>query len=587
LSWVKRVSRITAIAGVICLALIGIVVTSLNLSEPLDRKLLDAEFRLLRANFPRPAPEVVVVGVDEATVAQFYEPITLWHPHIAKLLTAMMQAKPAAVGIDLVLPDRSYDRVVPGYDVALLKSIVQARRAFPVVLALTIDPTGKPRPIHRPFLTAAGDGGTGYALLPVDADGIVRRFDERLGEGGAAVPTLVGQISRRLGIEPEPGLIDYGRGAAFDYLPLHRVLEWFDSGKQLELERAFAGKPVLLGVVLPFDDRQSLPVALAAWEQNTRIPGVLLHAQALRTLIGHGSIQPAASTLVMLLSVAAAFLWMTPARRLIALLAFSIAVTAILFASIWLLSAGWFLPVVAPLGVACFAVGGRIAYEALLQLRERRRLRSAFAGYVIPPIMDEILTGQLQPDLGGTSKYVCVMFADIRGYTTRSESMTPHAVIAFLNRYFEQVVRIIHARGGSVVSFMGDGIMAIFGAPKPLANPCAEAFAAAREMLDYVRQFNTDTRAAGEMPIEIGIGLHGGEEVVGHVGSTMRHDYSAIGDVTNVAARLESLTKEVAYRLVFSKTVADELPDPQRVTSLGPVAIKGHSPVEVYGYDKI
>jgi adenylate cyclase len=89
------------------------------------------------------------------------------------------------------------------------------------------------------------------------------------------------------------------------------------------------------------------------------------------------------------------------------------------------------------------------------------------------------------------------------------------------------------------------------------------------------------------MPIEIGIGLHGGEEVVGHVGSTMRHDYSAIGDVTNVAARLESLTKEVAYRLVFSKTVADELPDPQRVTSLGPVAIKGHSPVEVYGYDKI
>lgn len=584
----KRVSRITAIAGVICLALIGVAVTSLNVSEPLDRRLLDAGFRLLRAQFPRPAPEVIVVGVDEATVAQFYEPIALWHPHIAKLLTAMMQAKPAAVGIDLVLPDRSFDRIAPGYDAALLKGIVQARREFPVVLALTIDPAGKPRPIHRPFVTAAGEGGTGYALLPVDADGVVRRFDERLGEGGAAVPTLVGQMARRLGFEPAPGLIDYGRGAPFDYVPLHRVLEWLDSGKHADLERAFAGKPVLLGVMLPFTDRQPLPVALAAWEQNARdTPGVLLHAQALRTLVGHGSIQPVASPIVMLLSLAAAFLWMTPARGLTAFLAFSIAVAAMLLVSIWLLNAGWFLPVVAPMGVAFLAVGGRNAYEALLQLRERRRLRGAFSGYVSPPIMDEILAGQLQPDLGGTSKYVCVLFADIRGYTARSENMTPQAVIAFLNRYFEQVVQIIHARGGSVVSFMGDGIMAIFGAPKPLANPCAEAFAAAREMLDYVRQFNADSRAAGETPIEIGIGLHGGEAVVGHVGSTLRHDYSAIGDVTNVAARLEGLTKEVAYRLVFSKTVAEELPDPQRVTCLGPIAIKGHSPVEVYGYDKI
>ena len=94
-------------------------------------------------------------------------------------------------------------------------------------------------------------------------------------------------------------------------------------------------------------------------------------------------------------------------------------------------------------------------------------------------------------------------------------------------------------------------------------------------------------RAAGEAPIDIGIGLHAGIALVGHVGSTMRHDYTAIGDVTNVASRLEGLTKEVAYRLVCSKTVAEKLPDPQLVTCLGPMAIKGHTPVEVYAYDKI
>ena len=106
-------------------------------------------------------------------------------------------------------------------------------------------------------------------------------------------------------------------------------------------------------------------------------------------------------------------------------------------------------------------------------------------------------------------------------------------------------------------------------------------------MLAYMsRSFNADARAEGEAPIEIGIGLHAGEAVVGHVGSSTRHDYTAIGDVTNVASRLEGLTKEAGYRLVCSKMVADKLPDPQLVTYLGPMAIKGHTPVEVYGHHK-
>ena len=278
-------------------------------------RLLDMQFRLLRAKFPQAAPEVVVVGVDEATVAQFYEPLTLWHPHIAKFLQAMTQAVPSAVGIDLVLPDRSFDRVAPGYDKTLIRGIVEARRAFPLVLAQTIDPEGKPRPLHRPFVGAAGEGGTGYALLPVDTDGVVRRVDERLSEGGAAVPTLVGQMARRLGIVASAGFVDYARGAPFDYVPLNRVLEWADSANQAELERVFKGKPVLLGVVLPFIDRQTLPVALAAWEQDVRdTPGVLMHAQALRSLLGHGPIQRVPAAVVIAMSLAAALLWLVATR---------------------------------------------------------------------------------------------------------------------------------------------------------------------------------------------------------------------------------------------------------------------------------
>ena len=97
---------------------------------------------------------------------------------------------------------------------------------------------------------------------------------------------------------------------------------------------------------------------------------------------------------------------------------------------------------------------------------------------------------------------------------------------------------------------------------------------------------STGARVEGEAPIEIGIGLHAGEAVIGHVGSSARHDYTAIGDVTNVASRLEGLTKEAGYRLVCSRRVSESLGAAAELTYLGPMAIKGHTPVEVYGYHK-
>jgi adenylate cyclase len=200
--------------------------------------------------------------------------------------------------------------------------------------------------------------------------------------------------------------------------------------------------------------------------------------------------------------------------------------------------------------------------------------------------MEEILAGRIHPEMGGSKRFVCVLFSDIRGYTTRSERMTPEEVIRFLNRYFERAVGLIHERGGAVTSFMGDGIMAVFGAPKPLDNPCREAFEAARAMLDHVTEINSRLRAEGEAAMDIGIGLHAGEAVIGHVGSAARHDYTAIGDVTNVASRLESMTKEARHHIVVSRVVAERLGEEAGLVLLGPLAIKGHSPVEAFGYER-
>jgi len=226
----------------------------------------------------------------------------------------------------------------------------------------------------------------------------------------------------------------------------------------------------------------------------------------------------------------------------------------------------------------------RRVWEATRELREQRRLRRVFAAHVSPQILQQMLQRDEQPGLGGERYRICVLFADIRGFTERSENMTPEAAITLLNAYFNQITSCIHDAGGTVDKFLGDGIMAFFGAPQRLDNPCAPAFRAARDMLARLESLNTELAGRGEATIAIGVGLHVGDAVVGHVGSDTRHDYTAIGDTVNVASRLEGLTKEVNFPLVVSVNVFGALEDNAGFVHLGERAIKGHLPVDVYGW---
>ena len=179
----------------LALLVCGVLLAAIRATEPFDLKFLDSQFRLLRSWSPQTVEkEVVVVGIDEDTAKRFPEPLTLWHAHFGRFFSAMALAKPAAIGVDIILPDRSYESVLPGSDKKLLKGLLDARLSFPLVLGETVDPLGKPRAIFPLFLKIAG--ASGYALFPVDSDGVVRRFDERLADGGNAVPTLAGEMAR-------------------------------------------------------------------------------------------------------------------------------------------------------------------------------------------------------------------------------------------------------------------------------------------------------------------------------------------------------------------------------------------------------
>lgn len=551
-----------------------------------DLKVIDQQFRLLRKYFPAAAPEVVVIGIDEATVARMPEPLALWHPHLGKLLKGVAGARPAVVGVDIILPDRSFNTIVPGYDRLLLGGIIDARRHTPLVFGMTIGPTGATRPVYPPFLSAAGKEGAGYALWRLDADGSVRWFDEALDVEGHAVATLSGQMARLMKVEPRRGLIDFSRGEPFDYLPFHEVLEWIEAGDNDRLTRNFFGKPVLIGSVTLFEDRQLQPVDLFRWNDpgNRRVPGVLVHAQVLRSILGNTLIQPLPAILAPLLALMAALLWLWPLKPLQALVVTAGLVTVVFAGATALQRLGYFLPVSGVLATAALALVGRSLADQAANALERMRLRRAFGAYVSPQIMDEIVGGRLSGSLGGDRRRLCVLFADIRGFTTRSETLSPEAVIALLNRYFEEVTGAIHKHEGTVDKFIGDGIMAFFGAPKALANPSAAAVAAAQEMLSRLAHLNEALVLEGQVPIRIGIGLHAGDAVVGHVGSTARHEYTAIGDTVNLASRVESLTKEVGYPLVCSEFVIEALDSDEGFVNLGAKPVKGHTPVVVYGW---
>ncbi len=555
----------------------------LPLAPGLDRGAFDVLSRHLRT-WGDPHP-IVLVGIDEATERAYPEPHALWHRHLGAVCEALALAGPRAVGVDVTLPDRSFDAVLPGGDAALLKGLILLRRRCPLVLGATVEGNGTPRPIYAPFRSAVGEGGLGLVEWPVDPDGVVRRFTERFPGQTTALPTLPGQMARALGRPVGSGWLDYRQAAPVPYVPFHEVEAAYRAGRLDTLRQWFSGKVVLIGSVLPFVDRHFQVVDLNGWGEDNRgfAPGVLLHVQAIRNLLGSGFIHPVSLPLILLLGFALALLgaWAGGRGPRGALIVAGVALLGGAGAVLAFLHHAFLAPAF-PLAGLALGYAARVLRDTLARQHESARLKRVFGGYVSPSVLAEILAGRIDPNLAGERAFLCVLFSDVRGYTTLSEGREPEAVIHVLNRYFDRMAPRIHAYGGAVDAYMGDGIMAHFGHPAGLENPCQAAFDASRAMLRELEGLNAELKAEGLPELRIGIGLHAGEAVVGHIGSKERHEYTAIGDTVNVASRIEGLTKEAGYPLLVTEPVARRLAEP--LVSLGPKPIKGHSPLPVFGW---
>jgi class 3 adenylate cyclase len=188
--------------------------------------------------------------------------------------------------------------------------------------------------------------------------------------------------------------------------------------------------------------------------------------------------------------------------------------------------------------------------------------------------------------LGGHRVQGSVMFSDIRGFTRLVESQPPEETIELLNTYYTLMFDAISERGGVVNQMVGDGLMAIFGAPLPLADPAGSAVLAAREMIELVGLFNHERQSAKKAPIAIGIGIATGEMVAGYTGTQSRATYTCVGNTVNLAARLEEHTKTAQRPVLIDAATRAMLGDSVKVVALEPVQLRGKtSPVEVFALD--
>ncbi len=183
-------------------------------------------------------------------------------------------------------------------------------------------------------------------------------------------------------------------------------------------------------------------------------------------------------------------------------------------------------------------------------LQERDKLRTTFGKYMTESVLEHLLAGKVQ--LGGETLRVTILFSDIRSFTTISEAMEAHALVGLLNEYFTEMVSIVMKYQGVVDKYIGDAIMAIFGAPVPTAQDATNAVRAAVEMRAALARLNERLVARGAQPLRTGIGIHTGEVVAGNIGSEQRMEYTVIGDPVNVASRLESCTKELGVNVLMS-----------------------------------
>lgn len=595
----------------------------------IENKILDSEFRNIKRPL-QPDPSIAIVVVNDTALTEMEPQYGRWpwpRRSMGQMVEYLHHVGARAIAIDILYPEAHH------LDAAGDQFFVdQVKAAGNVILAADFperNPSAEPRlidshsltrfqlnslpntPLQLPITTTplipfpqllAATAQIGGIHFNADPDGPTRRYrllySVNNGTQDLCLPSLALATALQLKVpidwhpllEPDGSYLMnwYGPHGTFPYIEASRLLQAYQEWKQgasgsLDQEAAafFKDKIVLIGVTATglFD--------LRATPFSPIYPGVEIHATVLSNLMQHHFIRiipPAVGILYVLcitiiMSLVGRSLRSPIKETLFVLFLVGLIITCgrLSFGhNVW-------IPIALPLLTLFFMATSTIFWNYFTTGREKRFIRGAFARYINADVLDELLSDPEKLELGGENAILTVLFSDIRGFTSLSEKLAPNEVVALLNEYLTAMVDIVFEYHGTLDKFIGDAVMAFWGAPIKTADHAASAVQAGLAMLTKAEELRTKWLAEGKPALEIGIGINTAEITVGNIGSSRSQSYTVIGDGVNLASRLESLNKTYHTHLIISEFTYAQVRDQVEARLLDDVQVKGkEQSVKIY-----
>ena len=560
-------------ANTLALLALSLAAYATDVLKDLELDTVDARFSI---RGEREAPrDLLVVAIDDVTFSELNEQWPFPRRLHARAIDRLRSAGARAIAYDVQFTEPTTERD----DGALVAAI---ERAGNVVLATTeVDEEGRSLVLGGSDFVREIGARDANALLPNDPGGVLRRVPHDVaGLESFAVATAEVADGRPVQDEGFPAWIDFaGPPRTITTVSFSALLEGEVPARLVE------DRVVVVGPAAP--SLQDVHPTSTAGEDL--MAGAEIQASAIDT-VRRGS--PLGESpgwldvgLVVLLGLVgpAAGLRFGPLRGALAGV-----VTAALFTVAVQLAfeRGTIVSFTPPLFALALGVVGSLALGLVLGAFERERVRDLFSRFVPEQVVDEVLAHADGLRLGGVRRTATVLFSDMRGFTRFAESREPDVVIGVLNEYLGAMSDVILDHGGTLVAFMGDGIMSVFGAPIEQADHADRAVAAAREMAGpTLERFNAWAAEHGHHDgFRIGIGINSGPVMSGNVGSDRRLEYTAIGDTTNTAARLEAMTKDSGHMVFISGSTREMLTREDRdLVDVGERAVRGRAaPIRIW-----
>jgi adenylate cyclase len=574
----RRHKRTRALLAVAILAAgVGVLAHSTNLLRRSELQTVDARFSI-RGTQGAPS-DFVLVEIDNATLQEFarrsmHSQFPFPRRYDAEVIDRLRRAGARTIALDLEFTHETN----PRDDNALIEAIGRAHGKT-VLAASDVEPGGRTDVLGGPGLLHELGARAAEVRLTVDSDGAARRFAYAY-NGLHSFPVVIAETATARPIHASrfgPGTlpIDFaGPPETVRSISYSRVF----AGRFAP--NLFTGKIVIVGASAPILQ----DIHATATTGGGQMPGPELMANATNTLLRGVPLTDAAGwvnvALIALMGVAVPLgsLRLRGWRSLLDALALAVAFA---IATQLAFNSGAITTFVYPLLALALGTLGTLAVLYMGEAIERERVRDVFSRFVPAGVVDDVLASTDENlRLGGVERDCTVLFSDLRGFTTFSESQPAARVIEVVNYYLNEMSEAILAAGGTLIAYMGDGIMAIFGAPLEQEDHADRAMTAAREMIGpRLERFNAWLGEEGfEHSFAMGVGLNSGPVMAGNVGSEQRVEYTAIGDTTNTASRLEGMTKDSKAMLFVADSTRERMrTSTEDLSWVGEVEIRGRA----------